>query len=166
MNPLKKSVPALLLAILFLAGCSTYDRMSRKEQTGTVVGAGGGALIGQAFGSSTGGKLLGAAIGGVAGALVGQQVGKYLDNRDQQTMQTTANRALETAPTNDRVAWNNPDTGHSGYFTPTRTYTGANGQPCRDYTQTVLIEGREEQVHGTACREPDGTWRIIGAPQP
>src|SRR5690348_5712432 len=27
---------------------------------------------------------------------------------------------------------------------------------CREYTHTTTIEGRAQQVHGTACREPDG----------
>jgi len=46
-----------------LAGCSTWHSMDREEK-GTTVGAGGGALVG-------------AAVGGPVGALVGAGVGAY-----------------------------------------------------------------------------------------
>ncbi len=41
----------------------------------------------------------------------------------------------------------------------TRTYDAAQG-PCREYTTSVVIDGKTQSVHGTACREPDGIWRI------
>lgn len=33
--------------------------------------------------------------------------------------------------------------------------------PCRDFQERVTIEGRAQQVHGRACRQPDGSWRIV-----
>jgi len=30
---------------------------------------------------------------------------------------------------------------------------------CRDYTHTVYIEGKPRTMKGTACRNPDGTWK-------
>ena len=33
------------------------------------------------------------------------------------------------------------------------------GTDCRDYTHTIYINGRPETARGTACRQPDGTWR-------
>jgi surface antigen len=32
---------------------------------------------------------------------------------------------------------------------------------CRDFEQTVVVDGQDETVRGTACREPDGTWRAL-----
>jgi hypothetical protein len=32
---------------------------------------------------------------------------------------------------------------------------------CREYTTTMAINGQPQQVTGTACLQPDGTWRII-----
>lgn len=150
---------------LFVAGCSGYNQMGKKEQTGTVVGGASGALIGSQLGHGSE-RLLGAAVGGVAGALLGQKVGQHLDTRDQKTMQQTARDTLETARTNETRTWRNPDTGNSGGITPTRTYKSAQGQDCRDYVQTVTIEGREERVQGTACRQEDGTWRIVSGDAP
>jgi len=32
---------------------------------------------------------------------------------------------------------------------------------CRDFSTTNVIDGRPQEVHGTACRQPDGSWRIV-----
>jgi len=66
-------------------------------------------------------------------------------------------QVLESSPTGSTVAWNNPDTDVDYSVTPTRTYESDSG-PCRDYTTEVVIEGRAEIVHGTACRSDDGSW--------
>ena len=66
--------------------------------------------------------------------------------------------ALETTPADQVSAWENPDTGHSYSTTPTRP-DQQDPQPCRDDTTEAVIGGRKETVSGTACRQPDGTWR-------
>ncbi len=40
-------------------------------------------------------------------------------------------------------------------------YQAPNGQTCRQYQRTVSISGAPQQVTGTACMDPDGTWRIV-----
>ena len=32
---------------------------------------------------------------------------------------------------------------------------------CRDFEQTVTIEGRYETATGTACRQQNGSWKVI-----
>lgn len=32
---------------------------------------------------------------------------------------------------------------------------------CREYQRTITIDGRPERAFGTACREPDGNWRVV-----
>ncbi len=32
---------------------------------------------------------------------------------------------------------------------------------CREYTTITVIDGTEQKSHGTACRQADGTWRIV-----
>jgi|GEM_PF-4889674 len=34
---------------------------------------------------------------------------------------------------------------------------------CREYSTTALIEGRQQRLTGTACRQPDGTWRMMSS---
>lgn len=33
---------------------------------------------------------------------------------------------------------------------------------CREYTRTVTVGGYSQEAYGTACYEPDGSWRIVG----
>jgi surface antigen len=70
---------------------------------------------------------------------------------------------MESAPTGKPVSWNNPDSGHSGTVTPTRTYQTSSGTYCREYQTTVLIDGKQERATGTACRQADGTWRVVNS---
>ena len=44
---------------------------------------------------------------------------------------------------------------------PTRTYQGDSGTRCRDFTATSEIDGRDEVVNGTACKQPDGAWKTL-----
>jgi len=36
-----------------------------------------------------------------------------------------------------------------------------NGVYCREYTRPAMIGGRQVSTYGTACQQPDGTWKII-----
>ncbi len=146
-----------LIAALVLAGCAT---MGPKEQAGTVVGGVGGALIGSQFGGGTG-RLVGVAVGTLAGALSGGEIGRSLDANDRRMMEENAQYALEHDRTDQPSEWRNPDTGHYGTITPKRTYRVASGQYCREYQQTVVIGGQEQQAYGHACRQPDGSWKIV-----
>jgi hypothetical protein len=48
---------------------------------------------------------------------------------------------------------------------PTASVTPAPaGSPdaqCQDYQTTTTVNGQPQASHGTACRQPDGTWKII-----
>lgn len=35
------------------------------------------------------------------------------------------------------------------------------GQTCREYQSTVTVGGQVQPSFGTACLQPDGTWRIV-----
>ena len=32
---------------------------------------------------------------------------------------------------------------------------------CREYQTTSTVDGQQQQIYGTACLQPDGTWRIV-----
>ncbi len=151
---MKALVPVVLLATL-LASCSG------QVGTKTAIGGLGGAAAGGLIGAAAGGGGAGIAAGVILGGLLGGAVGNYLDQRDRQMQQQAASKALETAPSGSTTAWRNPDSGNSGTVTPKRTYQTASGQYCREYQQTVTIGGKKENSYGTACRQPDGSWKIV-----
>lgn len=151
-----KLIPAVLL-VFAMAACTGNE--GAKQQGGTLVGAGLGALLGSQIGGGRG-QLAAVAIGALAGAFLGGEVGKSLDNADRAAMQRTTQSALETGTSGQAVAWRNPDSGHHGSVTPQPAYQ-QNGQVCREYQQTVTIDGRSERVFGRACRQSDGSWKIV-----
>jgi|SRR5690606_6680880 len=143
-----------------LAACTTFDPQAQPKQTaGTVLGAIGGGLLGAQVGDGAG-QLAATAAGTLIGAWIGGEVGKSLDRADRLYAQQATYTALEHNPTGTASTWRNPDTGNFGTVTPTRTYKTAE-RDCRDFEQTVVVDGQQETVIGTACREPDGTWRVL-----
>ena len=65
----------LLLSIMFLTvSCATIPEDRYNTQKGAAIGAGIGALLGQAIGRDTEGTLLGAGIGTLVGAIAGNAV--------------------------------------------------------------------------------------------
>ena len=40
-------------------------------------------------------------------------------------------------------------------------YRTADGQYCREYTTTTRVDGVPRSSYGTACLQPDGSWRIV-----
>ncbi len=148
-----------IITILAITITGCVHQVGPREGTGSLLGAGVGALIGSQIGSG-GGQIAAVALGTLAGALVGQDIGRTLDRADLAYMQQNAQRSLEAIPTNQTNIWVNPDTGHSGSITPTNTYQNASGEYCREYQQTVVINGSEQQAYGHACRQADGSWKI------
>jgi surface antigen len=39
--------------------------------------------------------------------------------------------------------------------------TASTGQTCREYRTTATIDGKPQEIHGTACLQPDGTWQFL-----
>jgi hypothetical protein len=37
----------------------------------------------------------------------------------------------------------------------------SNTRQCRQYSTTTVIDGSPQEAVGTACLQPDGTWRIV-----
>ncbi len=156
---MKTSRIAIALAASLLLAASATDA-GEKEIFGTLLGAGLGGLAGSQIGSGKG-KLAAVGAGVLLGGLLGREVGRSLDKADQAQAAQAAHQSLEYEPSGTTTSWVNPDSGHSGSYTPIRTYQTAQGKPCREYTTTVVIEGRTETAYGTACREPDGTWTLV-----
>ena len=145
-----------LLLVLVLAGCTTT-----QPGTKTAVGGLGGAAVGGLLAAGLGASPAAIAGSVILGGLLGGAIGNRMDAADQRHANETAARALETSPTGTAVSWQNPDSGHFGTVTPTRTYQTASGQHCREYQHTVTIDGQQEQAYGKACRQPDGSWKIL-----
>jgi len=143
------------------AGAPVYRPHPRIHETeGLILGG----LVGAFLGSGLAGgerRAAGAAAGAIAGALIGSDIGRRLDERDRFLMARSLQGSLERSPSGRETRWHNPVTGHRGAVVPRPAYLGPRGHYCREYRSLVVIGGRTQAAHGTACRMPDGSWRIV-----
>ena len=143
---------------LLVAGCATEPS---KQQSGAVVGAVLGGALGYGLGKGHANKELAAGVGALFGAAAGNYLGAQLDDRDRMMAAQNLQYSMELNPDGTTSKWQNPNTGNSGSTYPTHTTVKDNGTPCREFTSTIIVGGKEEQGYGTACRQADGSWKIV-----
>jgi surface antigen len=157
-----KFLTLALASTLALGGCMSDGSMNPWGMgTKQTIGTGAGAILGGIAGSNMGkgkGQLWMTGAGALLGAFVGSEIGKSLDQADIAYHNQATEKAY-TAPLNQTIAWNNPESGHSGSVTPVREGRQAStGNLCRQYKQTIVVDGKAETATGTACQTNDGNW--------
>jgi surface antigen len=150
----------LLLSTALLTSACASNGSTTPQGVGAGVGAVSGGLIGSQFGKGNG-RIATTALGAAAGGIIGYGVGQWLNDRDRRIAEDTHYRALETGQSNQRLYWRSPDSNAYGEVMPSRPYR-IGTEDCRDYTHTIYVDQRPQTMRGTACRNPDGTWRKIG----
>lgn len=140
-----------LSSALVFTGCANMT----NEQGGLLAGAAVGGALGSLFGGGSG-RVAAAIIGTGIGAFIGSRIGQSMDRTDAIAL----NRTLESNPTGQTRAWTNPDTHNRYRVTPVKTYK-QNGEFCRRYHMTAVIDGKAEKLTGNACRQPNGVWKTV-----
>lgn len=125
-----------------------------REIIGQILGGATGGIVGAQIGGGTG-RLIAVAAGTVAGMIAGREIGRTMDRADE----LCVDQALEHAPDGRSIGWQSGDQQYS--VTPQNTYKTADGQYCREYQMQINMNGREQPISGTACRQSDGSWRIV-----
>lgn len=151
MDNLVHRLIAGILAFILITGC-----VASRQESGALTGAVVGAAVGSTVGRGKG-RALAIWLGALVGASIGSAIGQHMDDHDRLK---TAN-VLETQRTNVSTTWVNPDTSNSYTVTPVKTYTMSSGTPCREFTLDAKIGGKIEEIYGTACRQADGSWKVI-----
>ncbi len=147
------AVSLALIAPLGIAGCAN------NEEGGTAIGAITGAIVGNQFGRGSG-KVAATMAGAVIGGIVGNSIGRDLDARDRELAREAEYDAWERGAPGKPVRWTNPDNGRRGEIVA-EGYYNRGGSRCRNFVHTVWINGRRQQMRGTACRNHDGTWTQV-----
>ncbi len=154
----KMMMTTALVTALGLGACAQGGGFSSAD-VGTGIGAVSGAVIGSQFGGGSG-QTVAAVVGALAGAWVGNQVAQNMTAQDRGYYETAATRAV-AAPVGQQITWYNPQSGNQGTIVPVREGRDTTGNACREYQQTVTIGGKTERAYGTACKQADGSWKII-----
>lgn len=146
-----KPLAFCIIGISLITGCAGGP----NEKSGTVIGGVVGAAVGSTIGKGDG-RTAAMILGTLAGSAIGANVGRSMDTQDRiRTAET-----LEYTRTGQSQAWVNPDSGNSYTVTPTRTIESPT-ETCREFTMDASIGRKSEQVYGTACRQADGSWKIV-----
>ena len=139
-------------------GSNPFSNIGTKQGFGSVLGAVAGGIAGSKVGSGNG-QLWATGAGALLGAFVGSEIGKSLDRADM-AYHNQATEQAYTAPIGETIAWNNPESGHSGSVTPTREGQTDTGDYCRQYKQSIVIDGQVETAYGTACKQ-GADWVLV-----
>lgn len=142
----------IVLTSASLVSCANVT----NQDVGTVTGAVAGGLLGSQFGKG-GGQMLAIGIGTLAGAYIGGAIGRNMDETDRLRM----TQAFENNRVGQPAYWQNDRTGARYTVVPTRDVAIDGNDYCREYRTTAVIAGKKQQVYGTACRQPDGSWKVV-----
>ena len=142
----------VLLCSTTLVGCQSMS----NQDVGVLTGGVAGGLLGSTIGSGNG-KILAIAAGTIAGAIIGGSIGKNMDENDR----TRMNRALDNNAVGQPTYWQNTNSGADYEVVPVKNVTYQGNQYCREYRTVAKIAGKRQQMYGTACRQPDGTWQAV-----
>jgi surface antigen len=140
------------VSTVLLTSCATPR--GDNEAGGMIIGGILGGVLGHEIGGGHG-RAAATIIGTMIGTSIGGNVGRSMDKTDRLYVA----RSLESVRTGVSTTWRNPDSGYQYSVVPTRTYN-VNSAPCREYTLDASIGGKTEQIYGTACRQPDGSWKV------
>ncbi len=153
--------------VLGLAACAPAESRNpgsfgeaHKSTAGALLGGAAGGLLGSQIGGGSG-RIVAIVAGTLLGGFIGHQVGESLDEADVNYARSAQQRAY-AVPMGQQVTWANPQSGNTGSITPQREGTDKAGNYCREFRSTITVEGKTDQAYGTACRQPDGTWHIVG----
>jgi surface antigen len=124
---------------------------------GLIIGAGSGALMGQAIGRDTESTLVGTAVGSVIGYIIGNEMDK-----DSQIYYRPAPRQ----PAHYKPAPHRPVVHHEKYVT-THHYHYGNSKPyrprrqqCKEAEILGTVHGKAKKIYGTVCRTDRG-WELV-----
>lgn len=146
---------ASAMTLTLMSGCAN------NEQTGMLVGGGGGMLAGGLIGNALGGRngtIIGAAIGGLGGALIGGQIGRDLDERDRRRAEEATRFALMNS-SRQPVNWaSDRNTGTRGGAQVVAVQRQSTGGECRTVRETAYIRGEERVQNARYCQNAGGEW--------
>lgn len=114
-----------------------------------LIGPGGGALLGAAFGA--GGGFKAATLAGLAvGYAVGGSNGPTLTSLPASEQRRAMAKVMQV-PIGETVRWWTASDHASGEIVPTREYRDKDGRRCRDFSETRSVRGTNGALSGTAC---------------
>ena len=86
---------------------------------------------------------------------------RALDDTEVTVARATVQSTLEGAPSHSTRRWRGVSAGISGAVTPRRTFKIKTGHYCREFDESVTLDGKVTSERRTACRTGDGRWLVV-----
>lgn len=83
-----------------------------------------------------------------------------IKEKDKQAIAEARSSALERKISGTEVSWTNPDSGNFGTMIPVKTWRTKTGRYCREFEESITIDGAVNVERGVACRTEDGKWKV------
>ncbi len=143
----------LIFAILFTSICISQAQAKDKAVDGLLIGAGGGAILGQALGRDTESTLIGTAIGGALGYMIGNEQEKYHQPRNHR----------RSTVRQHSVRYDYRDDRHHNHYRSRNNHRGDRGwrhdngnQFCKQTERTIIKHGRTKTIIKRVCSDNRG----------
>lgn len=91
--------------------------------------------------------------------LLGKGPAERFTKEDNRLFREAWRKALDEAPENQPMTWQNPESGHGGELTVMRSFEWQ-GHPCKEVRVRNQADGRKSDNLTSACRV-DGKWRLV-----
>ncbi len=131
----------------------------KKKKKNKILGALGGAAVGGFIGRKIDGGRhheTGTIAGAVGGAIAGQAIAGKMSSCDRYLQDEAAVRAINTG---QAQSWTNNDSGYGGSAQPAQTFVASDGRTCNTITtKTADQNGYYDPETIILCKNPDGTW--------
>ena len=152
----------VMTVVVFLGACANDPEASNVlgRSLGAGVGAVAGGYLGNKIGTGTA-NTIATTVGVAMGAYFGGRLFDKLSRGDLNLASAAQSAALENAPSGKAVTWSNPDSGTAGMATAKPAFEKKGVGPCRPFTHLIQQGSKKETVEGVACRNPDGSWRVL-----
>ena len=149
---MKKMIIAVTLILLgaTAAQADQYIKIN-KGIKGLVLGAGGGAIAGQAIGRNTESTLIGTAVG----TMIGYMVGNEMDKNSYQPGQVSYRQPYEPS-------YIPPRSSYRPVYEPVPEYQ-VRRDNCKEVEILGTVHGSPEKFITTACETPQG-WILVDPP--
>ncbi|GEM_PF-2506686 len=82
-----------------------------------------------------------------------------LSSEEQNSLRQMFQFALNNKASGEKTTWSSANGNQHSTVVPTKTFILANSQVCRNYTQNLVLDDREREFVGRACRGKNGIWK-------
>lgn len=146
---------AAIASLVLVSACTFVS----DAEVARVSGAIGGSVTGSEVSRSDRDP---AVLGALLSRINGDEVDEALVDEDKRLMAELVFVVLDHGADGDNKTWRNRYSRHHGSFTAHSTWRTSESVECRRFTNTIYVGEVESRANGTACRQRDGTWSVMG----